>query len=78
MISGGFVDLGLNCGLGYVRTRSDPYRPLYKGPIRGQGSNFEVGLWSRWVAIPRFKLAKKSIGDGPRSPKCFVDQIRTH
>ena len=43
MISGGFVDLGLNCGLGHVRTRPDPYWPLYKGSIRGQGSNFEVG-----------------------------------
>ena len=76
MISGGFVDLGLNCGLGYVRTRPDPYWPLYKGSIRGQGSNFEVGLWSRWVAIPRFTLGKKSIGDDPRSPKRFLGQIR--
>ena len=77
MISGDFLDLGLNCGLGHVRTRPDPYWPIhYKGSIRGQGSNFGVGLWSRWVAIHRFTLSEKSIGDGPRSPKRSLEQIR--
>ena len=49
---------------------------LTLGIETGQKSNFEVSLRSRWVTIPRFKLGEKSIGDGPRSPKCFLGQIR--
>ena len=61
---------------GYMGIQSDPIGPLIRGSIWGQGSNFEVGLWSRWVAIPGFTLGEKSIGDGLRSPKCLLGQIR--
>ena len=54
------------CFLGHIRA-------LYRVD---KGSNFEVGLWSRWVAIPRLTLGEKSIDDDPRSPKCFLNQIR--
>ena len=30
------------------------------------------------MTIPRFTLGEKAIGDGPRSPKCFLGQIRAH
>ena len=47
-----------------------------KGSIRGQRSNFRISKILIWIAISGHKLAKKSIGDGPRAPKCLLLGIR--
>ena len=49
---------------------------VYKGSIRGQKSNFRISKILIWIAISKLKFAKKSIGDGPRAPKCFLMEIR--
>jgi hypothetical protein len=47
-----------------------------KGCIRGQRSNFRISSNLICIAIPRLKLDEKSIGDGPRAPKCLLLKIR--
>ena len=47
-----------------------------KGYIRGQKSNFRISKIPILIDISRLKLPKKSIGDGPRAPKCLLLGIR--
>jgi hypothetical protein len=47
-----------------------------KGSIRGQRAKFRISSILICIAIPRLKLDEKSIGDGPRAPKCSIFQIR--
>ena len=47
-----------------------------KGSIRGQRSNFRISKILICIVISRLKLAKKSIGDGPKAPKCLLMEIR--
>ena len=49
---------------------------VYKGSTRGHKSNFRIYKILLWIAISRLKLAKKSICDGPRAPKCSLLEIR--
>ena len=47
-----------------------------KGSIRGQRSNFRISKILIFIAISRLKLDEKSIGDGPRAPKCLIFKIK--
>ena len=40
------------------------------------GSNFKVGIIAMWVVVPDLKLDEESIGDGLRSPKRPLFEIR--
>ena len=40
------------------------------------GSNFKVGIIAMWVVVPELKLDEESIGDGLRSPKRPLFEIR--
>ena len=40
------------------------------------GSNFKVGIIAMWVVVPELKFDEESIGDGLRSQKHSLFEIR--
>jgi hypothetical protein len=47
-----------------------------KGSVRGKRSNFRISAILICMTISKLKLAKKSIGDSLRAPKCLLLEIK--